>query len=118
MPLEDILCIEKDRTVQLDNTVRYNGLILQIPKNEYRHHYIKAEVKVHEYFDHQLSIFYGPLCIGRYEANGTLKSDGVKTINDVDKKTTEQKIKPAIINSKWVMSYYKNYFGNKAQAVI
>lgn len=78
--LEDILCIEESRTVQNDNTVRYNGLVLQIPKNEYRHHYIKAEVKVHEYLDHQLAVFYGPLCIGKYDANGILKGDenGIK----------------------------------------
>jgi len=69
-----LLCIEEHRVVQHDNTVRYKGLVLQIPKNEYRYHYIKAEVKVHEYFDHQLAIFYGPLCIGRYEANGMLKN--------------------------------------------
>ena len=71
--LEDILCLEEIRTVRHDNTVRYKGLVLQIPKNEYRSQYIKAEIKVHEYLDHQLAIFYGPLCIGRYDANGCLK---------------------------------------------
>ena len=75
MPLEDILCLEINRTVQHDNTVRYKALVLQVPKSEYRHHYVKAEVKVHEYLDHQLAIFYGPLCIGRYDANGVLKSE-------------------------------------------
>lgn len=71
--LEDILCLEETRTVRHDNTVRYKGLVLQIPKNEYRSQYIKAEVRVHEYLDHQLAIFYGPLCIGRYDINGCLK---------------------------------------------
>jgi len=71
--LEDILCFEEERTVQHDNTIRYKGFILQIPKNEYRHHYIKAEVKVHEYFDSSVAIFYGPLCIGKYSAEGYLK---------------------------------------------
>ena len=73
IPLEDILCIEEERIVQRDNTVRYNRLILQIPKNNYRHQYIKAEVKIHEYCDHSLAIFYGHLCIGRYDAKGGLK---------------------------------------------
>jgi hypothetical protein len=73
IPLEDILCIEEERVVQRDNTVRYNRLILQIPKNNYRHQYIKAEVKIHEYCDHSLAIFYGHLCIGRYDAKGNLK---------------------------------------------
>jgi len=73
--LEDILCLEANRTVQHDNTVRYGGLILQIPKSEHRYHYVKAEVMVHEYFDGQLAIFYGPLCIGRYDKNGVLKNN-------------------------------------------
>lgn len=76
--LEDILCLQEDRTVQLDNTVRYNGLILQIPKNEYRHHYMKAEVSAHEYYDHNLAIFYGPMCIGRYDRFGQLMNDNLK----------------------------------------
>lgn len=80
--LEDILCLEVERTVQQDNTVRYKGLILQIPKNEYRHHYIRTEVKVHEYFDHQIAIFYGPLCIGRYDEKGKLKDN----LGEVQKK--------------------------------
>jgi len=78
MELEDILCLEAERTVQRDNTISYGGLILQIPKSKYRHHYVRAEVKVHEYFDHQLAIFYGPLCIGRYEANGALKNNCIQ----------------------------------------
>ena len=84
MALEDILCLEVNRTVQHDNTVRYGGLILQIPKSEYRHHYVRAEVKVHEYFDHQLAIFYGPLCIGKYDKNGVLKDNNEKHPMDTD----------------------------------
>ena len=83
--LEDILCIEEERIVQNDNTVRYKGLILQIPKNSNRHQYIKANVKVHEYCDHSLAIFYGHLCIGRYDAEGKLK-------NSKEKDFTETKV--------------------------
>lgn len=71
--LGDVLCLEEERTVQHDNTIRYKGFILQIEKSEYRHHYVKAEVKVHEYFDHSIAIFYGPLCIGKYDVDGCLK---------------------------------------------
>jgi hypothetical protein len=76
--LEDILCLKEQRMVQHDNTVRYKGFVLQIPKNEYRSHYIKAEVMVHEYLERQLAIFYGPLCIGRYDAQGMLKGRDIK----------------------------------------
>jgi len=68
--LEDILCLEEERIVQNDNTIRYNNLKLQIPKNEHRYHYCKATVMVHEYFDGRLALFYGQLCIGRYDKEG------------------------------------------------
>ena len=49
--LEDILCIQEERTVGNDNTVRYKNLVLQIPEDRHRHHYVKAKVRVHEYPD-------------------------------------------------------------------
>lgn len=80
--LEDILCIEEERVVQKDNTVRYKGLVLQIPKNDHRQQYVKAEIRVHEYCDYSLAIFYGHMCIGRYDAQGTLISgeDGIRSV--------------------------------------
>lgn len=76
--LDDILCLEEERTVQYDNTVRYKGFILQIPKSDYRHHYIKATVKIHEYFDRSMAIFYGPLCIGKYDTKRCLSEQNNK----------------------------------------
>lgn len=70
--LKDILCIQEERFVQNDNTVRYNGLILQIPSNDMRHHYVKTTVTVHAYEDKTLSIFYGHLCLGEYDEKGEL----------------------------------------------
>jgi len=87
VPLRDFLCIQEKRTVQRDNTVRYKGLVLQIPKNEYRHHYIKVKVDIHEYPDGEISIFFGHLCIGAYDATGALlknnspKGKGKKAVN-------------------------------------
>lgn len=74
--LRDILCIQEERIVQNDNTVRYGGLILQIPKNDLRHHYVKTTVSVHVYEDETLGVFYGHLCLGRYDQFGTLKEVG------------------------------------------
>lgn len=73
-PLRDFLCVQDKRTVQRDNTVSYKGLILQIPKNEFRHHYIKASVDIHEYPNGEISIFYGHLCVGEYDPAGNLYS--------------------------------------------
>jgi len=107
--LEDILCLKGHRTVQHDNTVRYKGFILQIPKNDYRHHYIKTEVTVHEYFDRQLAIFYGPLCIGRYDVNGELKSHETKDAKIIKKSEISQR--NTDLNNTWIKAYYKaNYF--------
>ncbi len=69
--LDDILCVQVERTVGNDNTVRYKNLSLQIPEDRHRYHYVKAKVRVHEYPDASLAIFHGPRCLARYGANGT-----------------------------------------------
>jgi len=68
--VRDILCVQEDRVVGNDNTVRYKGRALQIAASRHRHHFVKARVKVHEYPDGMLAVFHGPLCIGRYRADG------------------------------------------------
>jgi hypothetical protein len=68
--LSDILCIEKERVVARDNTVAYEGRTLQLPESPVRAHYVKARVKVHEYPDGTLAMFYGPRCLARYSAQG------------------------------------------------
>ena len=68
--LDDILCVQQERTVGNDNTVRYHGLSLHIPPARHRHHYVKARVRVHEYPDGTLALFHGPRCLARYTANG------------------------------------------------
>ena len=68
--LDDILCVQDERTVSNDNTVRYRGLSLQIPPDRHRHHYVKARVRVHEYPDGTLAVFHGPKCLARYRATG------------------------------------------------
>lgn len=72
MKLNDILCIQEQRTVNKDNTVSYKTLSLQIPKQADRFHYVKAKVRVHEYVDRSLAVFHGPRCLGRYERNGKI----------------------------------------------
>lgn len=74
----DILCIQEERVVAADNTVRYMGLRLQIPPSELRHHYVKTQVRVHHYPDDTLAIFHGPRRIGRYHADGTLRQEEQK----------------------------------------
>lgn len=70
-PLEDILCVQEERVVGNDNTVRYHRRVLQIPADRHRHHYVKSTVRVHEYLDGTLAIFHGPRCLAHYTADGT-----------------------------------------------
>ncbi len=74
--LDDILCVQEERVVAGDNTVRYKGASLQIPADRYRHHYVKARVRVHHYPDGHLAVFHGPRCLARYDADGeTIDND-------------------------------------------
>lgn len=68
--LHDILCIQEERTVANDNTVRYKGKTLQIPKDKHRYHYVKATIKVHEYTDGSMAIFHGPRRLADYDHTG------------------------------------------------
>jgi hypothetical protein len=71
-PLAEILCVHEERVVAKDNTVRYQGLSLQIPQDPHRFHYVKVPVRVHEYPDGTLAVFPGPWWLARYRADGQL----------------------------------------------
>ena len=68
--LDDILCVQEERTVSNDNTVRYKRRLLQLPADRHRRHYVKATVRVHEYPDGTLAVLHGPRCLARYRATG------------------------------------------------
>jgi Winged helix-turn helix len=70
--LDDILCVQEQRVVGNDNTVRYEGRVLQIPEQRHRRHFVKVTVRVHKYPDGRLAIFHGPRRLADYEADGTL----------------------------------------------
>src|SRR2546423_979372 len=55
-----ILCIQEERRVGNDNTVKWRGLALQIPPSPLRPHFVRATVRVHEYPDRRLAVFHGP----------------------------------------------------------
>ena len=69
--LADILCIQEERQVGNDNTVRYHRRRLQIPPSPIRPHYVRAKVRVHDYPDGTLALFHGPRCLARYAADGS-----------------------------------------------
>jgi hypothetical protein len=67
-----MLCVQEERVVAKDNTVRYQGRSLQIPQDAHRFHDVKVTVRVHAYPDGTLAVFHGPRCLARYRAEGQL----------------------------------------------
>jgi transposase len=68
----EILCIQEDRIVGNDNTVKWGRLNLQLPPSRLRPHFVKASVRVHAYPDGQLAVFWGPHRLADYDAEGCL----------------------------------------------
>ena len=70
--LDDIMCVQDERVVGHDNTVRYAGCVLQIPEQRHRRHFVKVTVRVHAYPDGRLAVFHGPRRLADYEPEGAL----------------------------------------------
>lgn len=68
----ETLCVQEDRTVGNDNTVKWAGMQLQLPPSRLRPHFVKATVRVHHYPDGTLAVFWGPHRLGDYDAAGRL----------------------------------------------
>jgi hypothetical protein len=66
----EALCIQEERRVGNDNTVKWRRLTLQIPPSPLRPHFVRAMVRVHEYPDGRLAIFHGPHRLAQYDAEG------------------------------------------------
>jgi transposase len=71
----EILCIQEERTVGQDNTVRWQRLSLQLPPSRLRPHFVRATVRVHEYPDGRLAVFLGPHRLADYDATGIAVQD-------------------------------------------
>jgi hypothetical protein len=72
--LAEILCVQEERQVDNDNTVVFHKLRLQIAPSPLRAHFVRSTVKVRQYPDGSHAIFHEPRCIGRYDAQGTLRT--------------------------------------------
>ena len=68
--LEDILCEQHERTVSSDNCVRFEGMILQIPADRHRCHYVKARVRVSRYASGAIALFHGPRGLAYFTPQG------------------------------------------------
>jgi hypothetical protein len=77
--LAETLCVQDSRVVDRVNTVSWEGLKLQLPQSPLRHHWVKAQVRVHQYPDGRLAVFHGPRCIARYTREGAEIESGPTT---------------------------------------
>jgi transposase len=68
----EILCVQDERVVGNDNTVKWNRLCLQLPPSRLRPHFVKATVCVHEYPDGTLAVFLGPHRLADYDVAGNI----------------------------------------------
>jgi len=69
----EILCVVEERTVSNDNTGVWNGKRLQLPESRLRPHFVRAQVRVHEYPDGACAVFLGPHRLADYDAKGALR---------------------------------------------
>lgn len=76
--LDDILCEQYERTVGHDNCVRFEGLMLQIPADRHRCHYVKAKVRIHRYADGSFAVFHGPRKLSDYDTRGKTLTQNLK----------------------------------------
>ena len=68
----EVLAIQEDRQVGNDNTVKWRRLSLQLPQSRLRPHFARTKVRVHEYPDGRLAVFYGPHRLAQYDRDGRL----------------------------------------------
>ena len=68
--LDRVFSIQSERTVNRDNTVKFNNMILQIDKQGWRSSMEGCRVIVYQHFDDRLTIGYGHQQLGKYSADG------------------------------------------------
>lgn len=68
--LDRVFSLQTERTVNRDNTVRYNNLVLQIDRQLWRSSLDGCRVTVYQHLDGLITIGYGPRQIGRFSADG------------------------------------------------
>lgn len=76
--LDRIFSIQTERTVNRDNTVKYNNLCLQIERQTWRGTLSGCRVIVYQHFDDTISLGFGAHTIGRYTRHGQPLAEKVK----------------------------------------
>jgi len=103
MYLDRVFAIRyESRCVAADNTVRANGLVLQIEPSPYRIGFTKCRVDVFEHLNGSYSVVWKGRTIGQYDTKGTPKPSGGQppdprglSHNRPEKKEKRRKKKPS-----------------------
>lgn len=96
--LERVFSIQTERTVNRDNTVRYNNLTMQIDKQSWRRSMEGCRVTIYQHLDGTITIGFGPQQLGKYSRNGqpaAPKSKAVKTA-DVEMPLPRKTVKDTV----------------------
>jgi len=86
--LDRVFSIQSERTVNRDNTVKFNNMILQIDKQGWRSSMEGCRVIVYQHFDDTLSIGFGPQQLGKYSADGLPIIRATKIPSPLERKKT------------------------------
>jgi transposase len=84
--LDRIFAIHTERTVNRDNTVKYDNMTLQIDQQNWRRSMDGCRVTVYQHLDRTITIGYGPQEIGRYTADGLALTRPASTTRDLKTK--------------------------------
>jgi transposase len=68
--LDRIFSLVWERTVNRDNTVQFEKLCLQIEAGPWRSTLAGTRVTVHQHLDGEITLYYGPHRVGRYDCRG------------------------------------------------
>jgi transposase len=84
--LDLVFSIQTERTVNRDNTVKYNNLVFQIDRQSWRSSMEGCRVTVYQHLDQSITLGYGPQEIGRYTADGRPLNRPVSKRRDSEEK--------------------------------
>ncbi len=94
--LDLIFSLQFERSVNRDNTVSFQNLILQIEPVRWRATLAGCKVTVHQHLDQTLSLTYGPHRLGRFTAQGEARTETKPAAGKAVEKTLRGKAqKPA-----------------------
>jgi transposase len=68
----EILCVQDERIVGNDNTVKWRNLRLQLPPSRLRPHFVRAKVQVRQYPDGLIAVFLGLHRLAQFDPTGAI----------------------------------------------